>query len=220
MSADQSVYTIESKQARSVIVFAAGRGGNPMRHLPFLRSLAQQGNTVIAPHFEMLKSSAPEKAELVGRIEILRAAVDRYSIAGLPLAGVGHSIGTVALLALAGAEGQTLSGQRFASTETKPFARLALLAPPTGFFRAPNALESVNASIEIWVGEKDDITPPEQSLFLKSALVGRDVSVHIDEAAGHFSFMNELPPGVKDTHPDRAQFFDKVSREVAMFLRQ
>ncbi len=220
MQNDPIVTVLETDNPKSIVLFAAGRGGHPMRHLPFLTALVNHGNMVIAPHFEMLKTAVPEKSELDERIKIMDAAIKRHALRTLPLVGIGHSIGAVALLTMAGGKGETLAGDQFVLERPIQFNGLALFAPPTGFFRRPGALHDVGTPVEIWVGAKDTITPPAQALFLKSALDGQvTINVHIDEEAGHFTYMNELPPGLVDTHPDRSAFLMSLSEKVAKFIR-
>ncbi|RYC15363.1 alpha/beta hydrolase [Ciceribacter ferrooxidans] len=201
------------------ILFAAGRGGNPLRHRGLLQALADEGMLVIAPHFDMLASLAPTAAELSERRRRLSRAAARHCLSGLPVAGLGHSIGTVALLLLAGAEADTLAGERVKAAEGYLFDRLALLAPPTDFFRRPGSLTSVSVPLGVWAGERDMITPPAQAAFLREAIDGVvPVDIRLVEGAGHFTFMNELPPHVVDTHPDRADFLRVLADEVRHFL--
>lgn len=133
MPNDPIVTVLETDNPKSIILFAAERGGHPMRHLPFLTALVNHGNTIIAPHFEMLKTPVPERAELDERIKLMDAAITRHAVGTLPLVGIGHSIGAVALLAMAGGKGETLAGDQFVSKRPNQFNRLALFAPPTGF---------------------------------------------------------------------------------------
>jgi hypothetical protein len=129
-----NVTVIEANQtSKRFLLFAVGRGGNPERHLPLLRSVAALGCAVIAPHFDMLTSMVPTKKELDKRVRRLEASVAQYFKADLPIVGICHSIGTVTLLALAGGEAQTLAGETVMSGSTLKFDRLALFAPPTDF---------------------------------------------------------------------------------------
>jgi pimeloyl-ACP methyl ester carboxylesterase len=214
------VTVIEAGQSpRCIVLFAVGRGGNPMRHLPLLRSVAALGCTVIAPHLDMLASPTPTKAELDGRFRRIEASAHEYAQPALPIVGIGHSIGTVALLALAGGEAQTFAGEQAISGSRLKLERLALFAPPTDFFRRPGALKSVRIPIRIWVGARDRVTPPAQALFLKEVLESQvPIEIRLDERAGHFSYMDELPPNVTDTNPDRSTFLASLAHEVGQFV--
>jgi pimeloyl-ACP methyl ester carboxylesterase len=215
-----NVTVVEANQSsKRLVLFAVGRGGNPERHLPLLRSVAALGCTVIAPQFDILTSWVPSKAELEKRVRRLEASAARYFKAELPIIGIGHSIGTVTLLALAGAEAQTLAGDTVMSGSKLNFDRLALFAPPTDFFRRPGALKSVQVPIRIWVGAKDSITPPAQAQFLKEVLsLQGPIDICLDEEAGHFSYMDELPPNITDSHPNRSQFLASLANDVGRFV--
>jgi hypothetical protein len=215
-----NVTVVEADQnSKRLVLFAAGRGGNPSRHLPLLRSVAGLGCTVIAPHFDMLISLVPTKEELDRRVRRLEASAAEYFKTDRPLVGLGHSIGAVALLALAGGEAQTLAGDTVISGSKLQFDRLALFAPPTEFFRQPGALKSVRVPIRIWVGAKDSITPPAQAQFLKEALsLQGPIDISLDEEAGHFSYMDELPPNITDSHPNRSTFLASLANDVGRFV--
>jgi fermentation-respiration switch protein FrsA (DUF1100 family) len=201
------------------VLFAAGRGGNPARHLGLLQTLAAHGALVVAPHFEMLASSIPTEVELMRRCRRLALAVDKYCVHHMPVSGVGHSIGTVVLLIHAGAEASTFLGDRLTFRAERPFDRLVLLAPPTDFFRRPGALAPVKVPVQVWAGGKDTITPPIQSTLLEEVLADQTyVDMRLVEDAGHFTFMNDLPPNVTDPHPERSAFLQSLGEEVSRFL--
>jgi pimeloyl-ACP methyl ester carboxylesterase len=214
------VTVVEANQiSKRLVLFAVGRGGNPERHLPLLRSVAALGCTVIAPHFDMLTSLVPSKVELDKRVRRLEASAAEYFKTDLPLVGIGHSIGGVTLLALAGGEAQTLGGDTVMSGSKLKFDRLALFAPPTDFFRQPSALKSVRVPIRIWVGAKDSITPPAQAQLLKEVLsLQGPIDICLDEEAGHFSYMDELPPNIIDSHPNRSKFLASLANDVGRFV--
>jgi pimeloyl-ACP methyl ester carboxylesterase len=215
-----NITVVEANQtSKRFVLFAVGRGGNPLRHLPLLRSVAVLGCTVIAPHFNMLTSVVPTKEELDERVRRLDASAVEYFKAVLPIVGIGHSIGPVTLLALAGGEAQTLAGDTVMCGSKLKFDRLALFAPPTDFFRRPGALKSVSVPIRIWVGAKDSITPPAQAQFLKEALsLQGPIDICLDEEAGHFSYMDALPPNITDSHPDRSKFLASLANDVGRFV--
>jgi pimeloyl-ACP methyl ester carboxylesterase len=104
-------------------------------------------------------------------------------------------------------------------TTGRSLDRLALFAPPTDFFRRPDALARVQIPIQIWVGGKDTITPAVQANFLKEALADQThIEIILAEEAGHFTFMNELPPNVTDPHPERTAFLQSLAEDVNRFL--
>ena len=72
-------------------------------------------------------------AEAFERARRLVTSAVEYFKADLPIVGIGHSIGAVTLLALAGGEAQTLDGDTVMSGSKLKFDRLALFAPPTDF---------------------------------------------------------------------------------------
>jgi hypothetical protein len=88
----------------------------------------------------MLSTSVPSKGEPEARMDKLRASAELCAESGVPVVGLGHSIGATILLALAGARAETLAGDEVRPGQTSIFARLALLAPATDFFRHPGAL--------------------------------------------------------------------------------
>jgi pimeloyl-ACP methyl ester carboxylesterase len=123
------------------------------------------------------------------------------------------------LLVMAGGRAQTLAGQRISVAPKINFDRLVLFTPATDFFRAPGALASVDASILLWSGAKDTVTPPAQAAFLKEALEPTlPVEVRLVEEAGHFTFMHEPPPHVADPHPDRDAFLASLTSDVCRFV--
>lgn len=214
-----TVTVLEARQPTCVGLFAVGRGGNPLRHLSLLRSVVSHGCTMVAPHFAILTSSVPAKEELDTRIRRLELALDGYARVNQPIIGIGHSIGAVALLALAGGEARTLSGHQVVSGSKWKFERLALLAPPADFFRHPDALKSVAVRMHIRAGGKDTVTPPAQAVALREILAKQtQAEFCLDEDAGHFTYMDELPPHVVDLQPDRNAFLSALAEDVAQFV--
>lgn len=201
------VTVLEAAEPACTLLFAVGGGGNPERHLPLLTALADSGCLVVAPHFERLVSPTPTCDDLLMRARRLELALDTVARPGLPVAGVGHSIGATMLLALAGAEARTRDGDLLPVTPDPRLERLVIFAPATDFFRGPKALDAVRIPIFAWAGAADEITPPEQVQFLRRTLnPDVPVEVRIVEGAGHFSFMHELPPRITDGLSDRDAF--------------
>lgn len=213
------VTVFDAQPASRVVLFAVGGGGNPERHAPLLSALAERGCAVVAPHFERLVSPTPTDEHLVLRARRLKLAVDSVACFKAPVVGVGHSIGATMLLALAGGEVWMRPGARLPIERDERIARLALITPATNFFQAPGALDSVRTPLLVWAGTNDTITPPAQAEFLSRTLGPRlPVDLRVVEGAGHFSFMNTLPPHVSDSLALRQTFLKGLASEVCRFV--
>lgn len=214
-----AVTRLEASEPRRVVLFAVGGGGNPERHLPLLTHLAEHGSVAVAPHFERLMTPRVTDDQLLLRARRLRLALDAVAPPELPVVGVGHSIGTTALLALAGGRVWMRRDASLAIDLDERIARLVLLAPATDFFRAPGALDAVRTPILAWAATEDAITPPAQAEFLERALGARvPVEVRIAEGAGHFSFMNAPPPQSTEPLADRETFLADLASEICRFV--
>ena len=202
-----------------VVLFSVGSGGQPQRLSTLLGALIECGCTVVAPHFERLASTTPTDEELVLRARRLTLALDAFVEPSARVAGVGHSIGAAILVAMAGAQLWLGPGRRVSIAPDGRLSRLALLAPPTGFFQAPAALDAVRIPVLAWVGSADSITPPAQTKWLAGAM--RDwnvVDVRITEGAGHFSFMDVPPPHTTEPLPNKQAFLQEYSSEICKFV--
>lgn len=209
----------EAHSLSPVVLFAVGAGGNPERHVTLLQALAESGCTVVAPHFQRLTSPMPTEAELTLRARRLSLALDAFSQPDATVVGVGHSIGAATLIALAGAQMWLGPHQSVPIVTDTRLTRLGLLAPPTGFFQAPGALDAVCVPILVLVGSKDDITPPAQSEWLAHAMgESRSVDVRIQEGAGHFSFMDQPPPHVAEPLQEKQAFLREHASELCTFV--
>ena len=217
---DDGTFTVSvfpALESFRTVLFAVGAGGNPSRHIPLLNMLAEQGCTVVAPHFARLTSHIVSEPELAVRIRRLRRALDYASRLKLPIDAVGHSIGSAILIGLAGGQMWMHDGKRLDFDADKRIERMVVFTPAMDFFKTPGALDEVRTPMQAWAGSRDSITPPSQTVFLKNAL-GSLVDARFIEGAGHFSFMNELPPNVVDTLEDREAFFAHLALEVGKFL--
>ncbi|MFZ2991109.1 alpha/beta hydrolase family protein [Ideonella sp.] len=202
-----------------VVLFAVGAGGLPERHATLLATLVARGCTVVAPHFERLASTRPTKAELSLRGRRLSLALDALAPPGSMVVGVGHSIGAATLLAMAGAQMWLGPGLRVGIVPDPRLRRLALMAAPTGFFQAPQALDALQVPVLAWAGTEDAMTPPAQSQWLADALRHRQpVDLRITAGAGHFSFMDMGPPHSPEPLADKPAFLRDCSNVLATFL--
>jgi predicted dienelactone hydrolase len=203
-----------------VVIFAAGAGGLPERYSTLLNTLAEFDYTVVAPHFERLTSPVPNEEDLALRARRLSLALDAFSKPGTIVVGVGHSIGAATLVALSGAQMWLGPGRRVNSiVPDSRLTRLSLLAAPTDFFQVPGALDAVRIPILAWVGSADNITPPSQTERIAHAMLDRQtVDIRVIEGAGHFSFMDQLPPQATESLPDKHSFLKEYSNEICKFV--
>ena len=209
---------LESPNPHRFALFAVGAGGNPERHLPLLTALADQGVTVVAPHFDRLLSPNVSEPDLTLRARRLRLAIDAIAPGTSPVSGVGHSIGATILLAMAGAQAWLGPGRPLAILPDERLQRLILLTSATGFFRAPAALDGVRIPMQAWAGTKDTVTPPAQAQLLHQSLHPRvPVDLRVEDGASHFSFMHLPPPHVEETLTDRDAFLARLTADVVRF---
>lgn len=133
--------------------------------------------------------------------------------------GIGHSIGVVMLLLLTGAKARTSMGHEMVAKTRFKFDGLALLAPAVDFFRHPEALVNVKARIHLRAGNQDTVVTRNRILAFKNMLPDQSkVEFYLDEDAGHFSYMEVLPPQVIDCQPDRDTFLAVLAEEVGEFV--
>ena len=210
----------ESQNPSILVLFAVGAGGNPERYVTLLESLTQIGCTVVAPHFQRLVSLAPTEEELMLRSRRMSLTLNAFAKSGLTVVGIGHSIGAATLIALAGGKMWLGPGQQVNILADTRLNRIALLAPPTGFFQAPSALNEVMIPISIWVGSEDDITPPSQSEWLVQEMHdSHTIDISVVDGVGHFSFMDQIPPHINEPLENKQPFLQKLSDELCKFVK-
>ncbi len=208
-----------TESSSTVVLFAVGAGGNPERHVTLLESMAKSGSTVVAPHFERIVSPMPTEDELMLRARRLSIALNTFSHPGATIVGVGHSIGAAMLIAQAGGHMWLGPSRRVNVVEDERLSRLVLLAPPTGFFQAPGALDAVRIPILAWVGSKDNITPPSHIEWLAQEIHDpHSVDIRVTDGAGHFSFMDQIPPHATEPLNDKQSFLLEHSNDICKFL--
>ncbi|MDV7023937.1 alpha/beta hydrolase [Atlantibacter subterranea] len=213
------VTLFQVRDSTKCILFASGLGGSPLRHMGLIQVFARHGISVVAPHFELLTSPFPTKSELIERVQRLDLAAEKFCTHYVSVSGVGHSLGAAILLIHAGAKARTSAREHVSFEGKSALDRLVLLTPPADFFSAHLSLVSVKAPVQIWAGDQDTITPPTQAHFLHQSLkVHSSSELHIVENAGHFTFMNTLPPQVIDPHPSRTDFLLRLGEKISRFV--
>jgi len=110
------------------------------------------------------------------------------------------------------------AGERLTINGDKRLKKLVLFSPPTGFFQAPNALSAIQIPLQAWAGTLDSVTPQAQIEFLRDHLPTQvSLDLHIVDGAGHFSFMNSLPPQTNDPMANRDTFLKALAADVGRF---
>ncbi|MCK0553194.1 alpha/beta hydrolase [Pantoea ananatis] len=213
------VTLFQVRDATACILFSAGLGGSPLRHIGLIETFSRHGISVVAPHFELLASPFPTKAELTERVKRLDLAAQRFCTHYASVSGVGHSLGAAILLIYAGARAWTIAREPVSFDGQKILNRLVLLTPPSDFFPTHKSLAAIHVPLQIWAGDKDLITPPSQAIFLHQLLsIHTSSELHIAENAGHFTFMDKLPPQVTEPHPSRNDFLLRLGETVSHFI--
>ena len=231
-----------------VVVISHGRNGSPWTHRGTALHLARRGFVVVLPeHIGNSRSDGSltdTVSMLVHRPLHVRLAVD--AVLADPRVGeqadatrlglVGHSIGAYTALAVAGARPTTTvfdvpagPARPVPITHDPNVRALVLLAPTAGWFMAPEALAEVAAPILLYTGTEDAVTPGFHADIIVHGVrpPGRVRHVVVPDA-GHHSFQTPFPPAM--AHPgfppsqdpagfDRADFHERMNREIAEFLR-
>ena len=112
-----------------------------------------------------------------------------------------------------------LAEQELQGDTLSRLARLVVLAPPTGFYGAPGALDGMHVPVMAWAGTEDAITPTDQAKFFRDALGNRvPLDLRVAEGAGHYSFMNVPPPGTTEPLADRDAFLEHLAGEIRRYV--
>ncbi|MCY4045365.1 MAG: alpha/beta hydrolase [Cellvibrionales bacterium] len=203
------------------ILFCAGLGGLPERYSTLIHALVNERCTVIAPYFEPLARPFPTKEELVNRANRISIALDALNKSPDEAIGIGHSIGASVLIGMSGAKMQLFTGKKVAFKTENRLSALVVLAAPTQFFLSPGSLDLVSIPIMGWVGANDKVTPPDQlDGFMSAIPLVKSSQFHVDESAGHFSFLDQPPPNIIETVTCKSQFIQKCSHEIGKFVIQ
>ena len=114
------------------------------------------------------------------------------------IAAIGHSMGGTSLLGLAGGRARSMLGKAIPTTADARVKALVLMAPGSGWFGAPNALEQVHQPILLLSAEHDLITPFwNAEIVLKGVADSAKIETKVIKNAGHFSFLSPFDPTLK-----------------------
>ncbi|MFW7268011.1 alpha/beta hydrolase family protein [Gluconacetobacter sp. Hr-1-5] len=233
---------------RPLIVLSHGNGGSPWVYRDLAMALAARGFVIAMPKHPGNSLNDDALARTLANLEnrprhvcLSIAAAFADPVVGPALrpervALIGHSLGTYTVLAAAG--GQPWSGgrspddppRRIAVTHDRRVHALVLLAPATGWFRAPGALSAIRCPILMRTAAEDDVTPPALAdIVMQGVPDPALVDNHCVPGAGHFSFLSpfpanmvrpDFPPSQDPPGFDRTAFQRVMAEEIGAFLHR
>jgi len=206
---------LTSDDPRGILLFAPGAGGDPSRYERLLTSVNDAGFIVASPEHDLTETFSDEVVQ--ERVTALRAGLDDLGHEDLPVVAAGHSLGGCAALCLAGARPRNREGAAVDVATEPRVNRVVVLAPATGWFAGPDALDDLRVPVTAFVGSKDDVTPPSTAEVLRPAPAGLDLRTC--EGVGHFDFMWPLPSNKVPTPGlDHDEFYGRFTEDFIAAL--
>lgn len=232
---------------RPLVVLSHGNGGSPWVYRDLAMALAASGFVIAMPKHPGNSLNDDALARTLANLQnrprhvcLSIAAAFADPVVGPALrpervALIGHSLGTYTVLA---AGGQPWSGghspddppRRIAVTHDRRVHALVLLAPVSGWFRAPGALSAVRCPILMRTAAEDDVTPPALAdVVIQGVPDPALVDNRCMPGAGHFAFLSPFPANmVRPDFPpspdllgfDRADFQHVMADEIGAFLHR
>lgn len=223
-----------------VCVISHGAGGSHLLYRSIATHLACSGWLVVCP--EAPKDNRNDRSlsysdeavanrclQLTKTLDAILAHQQFGPLADAQRVGiVGHSLGGCAALALAGGQPWSRNRSPIPVQPDPRFRAAVLMAPATGYYRGPGALEKVSGTFLIITGEKDPDTPSEeirQDLSTLPSTVSSELVVI--RGAGHYSFLSPFPasmraPGFPPSQDpegfDRDKFHTELPGIIESFL--
>lgn len=205
---------LENDDPRGILLFAPGAGGDPTRYERLLAAANAAGFVVASPRHELAETFTD--AEVRERVVGLRALLDDVALVDLPVVAAGHSLGGFAALCLAGAHPRNRSGDPVEVPTEPRVARVVALAPATGWFSGPGALDDLTVPLTVLVGSRDEVTPPATAEVLRAAAGPVDLRSY--DGVGHFDFMSPLPENKEPVVADHAAFTERLAADFVAAL--
>jgi len=190
-----------------LVLISHGSGGSPLLYHRLSLHLARHGYLVALPkhpgnslgddHLAQSEQILRDRPHQLVRLldALLADAALGGAVADEAVTAMGHSLGGYTVLAVAGGQGWSRTGERIPVVHDARIGALLLMAPACGPYLAPHALEGVTAPVLGLTAEHDSLTPDAQ---IRTALAGLPdaarVRIETIPGAGHFSFLAPFPP--------------------------
>jgi predicted dienelactone hydrolase len=223
-----------------VCLISHGAGGSHLLYREIATHLACAGWIVACPEAPRDnrndRSLAHSDAAVTNRCRHLTQVLDTLlahdrlaaSADARRVAMVGHSLGGCAALALAGGQPWSRNRTPIPVQPDPRFRAAVLMAPATGYFRGPGALEKVSGTFFVLTGELDDVTPSEDiRRDLQTLPTSVSSELVVIRGAGHYSFVSPFPAAMRrpDFPPsqdpegfDRERFHTELPGIIESFL--
>lgn len=223
-----------------VCLISHGGGGSHLLYRTIATHLARCGYIVVSPEHprdnrndntltgtDVSAVNRPKHASLAIDA-VLDSPFFMASASASAVVAIGHSMGGYTVLALAGGQPWSRSGQPLTVNRDSRIKAAVLMAPSTDWYLAPNSLEAISIPLLVLAGQKDQITPLAKMQQALDRLPNtRRSTLEVIENAGHFSFLSPFPiqmrrpdfaPSVDPEGFDREQFHLDLSERIEKFF--
>lgn len=225
---------IKKNKSLPLIMLSHGSGGTYLAYRDLIASLVKNSFVVACPlHYGNNRDDnhlVADQKNLILRPRHIKLSLDSIlkidDFLTEQIAFIGHSMGGYTGLILAGGIGWLKQGHMLPANQEKRFKSFVLLSPAGGYFMAPKTLDKITSPLQVWIGEKDNVTPLIQSEFIRDHLPEKTFcDFHLVKNGNHFSFLSPFPeelsylPQAKDIAGfDRVEYQKIFFTNVTNFL--
>jgi len=224
-----------------LIAISHGSGGSHLLYRTYSTYLAERGFVVIMPEHpgnnRNNNSLAETETNFLNRPRHVKLTLDfirrhpafSAQIDGNRIGMIGHSMGGYTALALAGGIPWSREGKMLSVAKEPDLKGLVLMAPGTGCFNAPGALDELKAAVLMYSAEQDPYTPAYNAeIVLNRVPAATRVTAKTIPNSGHFSFLAPFPeamqkpgflPATDSPGFDRQAIHRELQQEIYTFFQ-